>query len=706
MYARLGGCRHRGINLTRGLKTQEAVVILSDSMAVTGKFVTRLFYYDRGRVIQIAERNAQGGVSRYSMKYDFNGRVPLVQETHQRTSGKPDSDTKRTQYVHDARGRLLSQTITLNQAQSAVSYVYDELGKLSSKTTTATGNATPLTIGYEYDIRGQLTAINSSRAYSQKNEYSPAGNITRMIVNAPLFQLNGVTYTYNYDGMNHLRRAARSQASKTVIYNMDYDQNGNVTRFLRDKRTLSKSIAQYYSYEGNQLNQMQCTATDTADIPGIHRFGYDGNGNMIGKRTENGQPLIDFGYNYLNLTDAISTPQGPTLFTWLADGTRAQTRKVSGGQESGTVYLGSLMYDYTNTTLSVETLFDGGMIGNAQTGHYSTLYITDHLGSVRVLVSGQPMLFNEYEPFGMLEKEYSVSLFPQMPPQLNDRLFNGKQELFPAGESILDYGARLYDPTLARWIAPDPLAEIYYSESPFSFSGNNPINNVDINGMSYQEPEPKYIYDWDTNKYLDQETDESVNFETFWSWVMETYPVEVVDGIFRSASNTLSTPKFDGNTYFSLDGSQYSVNSPDVLDVIARDLAKLNFNEAQPILKSLMDSISHIQWSEGMPTQIQILNILFVVPVSTLTYTDATSKTLKNQYENYLIETGQYSRLHPYYTPNLSGDMAMIFGFLVMNTWAPVGFLLSGLDYSEKINFDIADAQHKVSYYRKDGIIK
>lgn len=312
-----------------------------------------------------------------------------------------------------------------------------------------------------------------------------------MIVNAPVFQLNGVTYTYNYDGMNHLRRATRSQALKAVTYNMDYDLNGNVTRFVRDKRNPQKSIAQYYSYEGNRLWQMRRTATDTADGPGTCLFGYYSNGNMIGKRMENNRNPMDFQYNYLNLTDVVSTSQGSTIFTWLADGTRAQTRKVNGGQERGTVYLGSLMYDYTNTTLSVETLFDGGVIGAAQGGEYSTLYIADHLGSVRVAVSGQPMLFNEYEPFGLLEKEYSVRLFPQMPPELNDRLWSGKEELFPAGESILDFGARLYDPAIARWIAPDPMAEKDDRFSPYVYCFNNPLLYVDPDGNKpriYIEP--------------------------------------------------------------------------------------------------------------------------------------------------------------------------------------------------------------------------
>ncbi len=47
----------------------------------------------------------------------------------------------------------------------------------------------------------------------------------------------------------------------------------------------------------------------------------------------------------------------------------------------------------------------------------------------------------------------------------------------------VDYGARYYDPTVARWHRPDPMADKYPDTSPYAFCANDPVNFVDWDGQ-------------------------------------------------------------------------------------------------------------------------------------------------------------------------------------------------------------------------------
>ena len=62
--------------------------------------------------------------------------------------------------------------------------------------------------------------------------------------------------------------------------------------------------------------------------------------------------------------------------------------------------------------------------------------------------------------------------------------FNGKEkdnEIKGDGNSY-DYNARIYDNRLGKWLSVDPLYEKYPSESPYLYTGGNPVLYVDKDG--------------------------------------------------------------------------------------------------------------------------------------------------------------------------------------------------------------------------------
>jgi RHS repeat-associated protein len=83
-------------------------------------------------------------------------------------------------------------------------------------------------------------------------------------------------------------------------------------------------------------------------------------------------------------------------------------------------------------------------------------------------------------PFGMLMPGRTYSA------QTGYRYgFNGKEndnEIKGEGNQQ-DYGFRIYDPRIGKFLSVDPLLNSYPWYSPYHFAGNNPIHNIDLDGL-------------------------------------------------------------------------------------------------------------------------------------------------------------------------------------------------------------------------------
>ncbi|WP_028904245.1 RHS repeat-associated core domain-containing protein [Prevotella sp. P6B4] len=74
-----------------------------------------------------------------------------------------------------------------------------------------------------------------------------------------------------------------------------------------------------------------------------------------------------------------------------------------------------------------------------------------------------------YYPFGAPYADTSAATNPDFQPYK----YNGKELDKMHGLNTYDYGARQYDPILARWDREDPLAEDYRGISPYVYCGNS-----------------------------------------------------------------------------------------------------------------------------------------------------------------------------------------------------------------------------------------
>jgi len=125
-------------------------------------------------------------------------------------------------------------------------------------------------------------------------------------------------------------------------------------------------------------------------------------------------------------------------------------------------------------------LIDGGYIE----GGVYYYYLNDHQGNTRLVcnASGTVIQKNHYYPFGMTYAETPVAEQGKQPYK-----YNGKELDQMNGLNQYDYSARYYDPAIARFTTMDPMAEKYYSVSPYAYCNNNPVNLVDPTGMIWDE---------------------------------------------------------------------------------------------------------------------------------------------------------------------------------------------------------------------------
>ncbi|HWV69431.1 RHS repeat-associated core domain-containing protein, partial [Chitinophaga sp.] len=363
---------------------------------------------------------------------------------------------------------------------------------------------TPLMYAYTYDALNRLVGMNTSH------------------------NLNATTNTW--------APIAVQDFGETI----SYDPNGNILSYNRNgnqtwggKPLLMDNLQYHYIPGKNQLTSIADNVPETnyandIDNQSDNNYLYDGIGNLV----HDEQAGIDVEWNIYGKIKQIKKKDNSTIvYTYDVAGNRIS--KIAKGIE--TRYIrdasGNVMSVYVsgdpsiNNSLLSQTethLYGSGRLGinnlaiqvqNEETpdlvrlqglgfGTFATFIrgnkffeLSNHLGNVlstvtdaKKAVSADGNTVDHYEadvasaqdyaPFGMgLDgRGFDAGRYRYG--------FNGKEndnEVKGEGNQQ-DYGMRIYDPRIGKFLSVDPLTKQYPHYTPYSFAGNKPIQYIDIDG--------------------------------------------------------------------------------------------------------------------------------------------------------------------------------------------------------------------------------
>lgn len=501
---------------------------------------TSTFVYDvAGR--QLAKTNGAGTTC---STYDPEGRVTSTkapgdpqQTTYtydpvgaQRTAADA-SGTVTTEYDEQSRVKR-----SLDSFAAEAKFKYNEEGNLLCRIASAgalpTGPAdcdagTNYTAKYEYDVEGKLTKVTDPAGRHYRFFYDLRGNLKATDYDHnDTFSWNDynaagwLTALYNRHGSfpDELPPTVPADASPIVDFSYAYDQDG---KKAQQTRTGGGLVTENESYRYDALGRMDATTLPDATL---RRYSFDRDSNRT-QITENGAETASYVHDpgtpqaprgVDQLTSANDgSPQTPRSFQYDLDGNMTQrgadtlTWDGWGRLAGGTFGTNSVSYVFdpvgfrrqrsTTNPGTTTRYLHGGLFETTTAGVVTSTDVDGAAGDVAhfagppavgttvtyLYYNGHGDLAAHADDFGTRTNAFTYDAFGSprqaQPPNKTVERWTGRwDKKLDTVSSLVEMGARPYEPTLGRFISVDPVDG--GSLNAYDYATQDPLNTYDLDG--------------------------------------------------------------------------------------------------------------------------------------------------------------------------------------------------------------------------------